>query len=180
MTDEPTKLFRLTEAQRSLINDALEIAYEEDMTGDFQGRVSPEDMLKLTGLFADPITKLDDQPVWLNPMFTEADQERIFDTMRDEVSDMSIRDLTHVMLDEASLAEVIGYALDDVEDFVMTIQHLANEGDDYASGEFMRNVTHPGEDNYAEHLDIAKRFKLIDPEETELTELGREFMGFYS
>lgn len=116
-------------------------------------------------------------PAWQLPMFTDQDREAIVASMMDEVADESVKDRAHDALEHLSLAETIAYVFpDDLEPLVEMLQRIDNKSDEeHITGEFLRE--HDDGDDYDTMLDFAVRMSLLNDDETELTDLGREFVG---
>lgn len=114
---------------------------------------------------------------WQLPMFTDQDREAIVASMMDEVADESVKDRAHDALEHLSLAETIAYVFpDDLEPLVEMLQRIDNKSDEeHITGEFLRE--HNDGDDYDTMLDFAVRMSLLNDDETELTDLGREFVG---
>lgn len=170
----PSKCYTLTEELRAELHSILEEVYEgcQNIT---EPEIPIETLLKL---FKDPIIEDVLVPYQL-PMFTDEDRQLMFNMVLAEAADISIRDMAELLMDDLSLISCIGYALPpqyDVEDLARMLQHLDNPEEDYLNGEFLRENDNDG-DGYAELLDYSKRMGLIDENETELTERGKEFVG---
>lgn len=126
-------------------------------------------------------------PYWRLPMFTPEDQNLIVTRVMEEISDCSMKDLAHNHLEDEDLINCIGYAMPspyEVNIMAELLQHMEHGGCEdpdhqCASGDFLRAHDDDGDD-YAGQLDFAKRMGLINEEETELTDRGREFVARFT
>lgn len=122
-----------------------------------------------------------------DPRFTEQDREYIWHTALDEACDMSTKDVAEILLDGYELVDCVVELLDedDREELASLLERVMSNDDEYCTVAYMREH----EDDLKsqgvphEHIDInrlfdfAKRMKLTNEDETEVTELGREFIA---
>jgi len=157
--------------QRSILLTALQgLDLQAPQLGIDRGEITT-----LLKLFASPIV----MPRY-DPRFTEQDQQSMFEAALDEGSDLSRKEIAQLVMDSWDLCSCVAACTiiageHSCEDLARMLQHFANEEETYVNGEFLRLNDDDG-DNYAALLDFAKRMKLINDDETELTELGREYM----
>lgn len=110
-------------------------------------------------------------PLWLtDPRFTKEDQDRIIQTVMEEISDAGVKDLAHSQLEQEPLIEVISYADTDAED---TCRVLFNWNNEVELQELAANMGAAGV-NMDDHVDFAMRMGLLD--DNGVTDLGREYM----
>jgi len=165
------KSYVLSEELRAELMSILEDVYEG-----YQGVSGPPIPIEtLMGIFREPITL--DVPIipWLSPPFTDEDRSRMIQDVMSEIQD-TLKGVAEHMLDGYEFLELVGYASPyDVDELVRMLQHLDNTEELYVTGEFLRE-SGEDEDDLPGQLDFAKRMGLINEEETELTELGKEFV----
>lgn len=170
---EPTMIFRLTEAQRAAVSDALDIAFEGYEEGDH----SPEVIASLA-LFDQP-GPTNDMPRY-DPRFNEIDQQSMWEGALEEAGDLSTKDIAQLVMDSWDLVSCIAACTvidgeHSCEPLAEMLQRIDNKGEEeYITGEFLRE--HDDGDGYPALLDFAKRMGLIDEAEENITDLGREYM----
>ncbi len=122
----------------------------------------------------------DKTPCWQLPMFTDKDREAMVSTWRDKLLDEDPRDWARAELEGLDLIDTIASIFpDDEEALVDVLRYLdPQQEDSFVSGEFLRE--NDDDDDYPSLLDFAKRMGLIDEQETEITDRGREFMERFS
>lgn len=162
------KSYQLSDAQRIIIHDALNHVISKGL---FRPGYAPE-FAEVFAMFqtehAEPAL------AWNDPRFTKADRDLMLICVEEEISG-STRDLAVEQLENEPLIECIGYADLDPLETANVLRYLAAGNPDYVNGEFLRLNDNDGDD-YSARLDYAKRMGLINEEETELTDLGREYL----
>lgn len=161
----------VTDRQRSILLTALQGL---DLHA-IQLGIEREEITTLLKLFAEP----DVMPRY-DPRFTEQDQQQMWEGALEEAVDLSTKEIAQLVMDGWDLCSCVaacsvidGHHI--CEDLARMLDHLRNPEETYVNGEFLRLNDNDG-DNYAGLLDFAKRMKLINDEETELTELGVEYV----
>lgn len=114
-----------------------------------------------------------------DPRFNEQDLQSMWEGALEEAGDLSTKEIAELVMDSWDLVSCIAACtvIDGnhvCEPLAEMLQHLANEGEDYVNGEFLR--LHDDGDGYPALLDFAKRMGLIDEAEENITDLGREYM----
>lgn len=113
-------------------------------------------------------------PIWRSPLFTDEEQDLMVNEKKDEISDC-LKDVAIEQLDREDFLDLMGYVID-IEEMVELLDHIGDQ-DDQVTGQFLRyHADHIGD---LEVLSQARRFKLINEEETEITDLGHQFVERY-
>jgi hypothetical protein len=115
-----------------------------------------------------------------DPRFNEQDQQLMFEGALEEGSDLGRKEIAQLVMDSWDLTSCIAACTiingeHRCEELAQILQRLDQPaGEDYVNGEFLRMHDDDGDD-YGLILDFAKRMGLINEEETECTELGKEY-----
>lgn len=167
---EYRKTYHLSEYERALIVDALDVAYDGDYPADGTEELMKIGNLKL--LFAEAVPAEEPTPLWRTDLFTDADRESLMVLVMEEISDC-IKDVAQEQLDNEPLIELVSYLDDDPEVTAECLKAIAEghaDMSDYESGE------------HAQHELAARtirRFGFAEqaPENCwNVTDLGREYM----
>lgn len=162
--------FEIDEDMRRRIKDALDIAYADE--GDEDQATVDKLMAMFNDRIPEPVNHLD------NPIFTNADRNTIVQVVMEEIQDC-VKDLAHQQIADEPLVELIGYACEDSCEMASMLSKFIGTVDvEPVDGEFLR--LHDDDDNYAGQLEWAKRMKLLNACEDDVTDLGREFISRWS
>lgn len=118
-----------------------------------------------------------------DPRFTDADKQLMWLAALDEAADLKVKEIAELVMDSWDMSSCVAACTviageHSCEPLAEMLQRIDNKGEEeYITGEFLRE--HDDGDGYPELLDYAKRMGLINVDETELTELGREYMGCF-
>lgn len=168
--------YTLNEYQRSLIADALDIAYDGDYYQSIRDDpTSQPDCTELT--LIDELKKIFEaqeltEPLWRKEPFTDEDRKNMLDMMMEEVRD-SVKSFAEDSLDQITdIAELVSYADMDPQVTAELLNYIFIDHcciEDYESGE------------HQQHVDAAafmRRMGLVNVEGS-LTEVGHRYLQEY-
>jgi len=115
-----------------------------------------------------------------DPRFTEQDLQQMWEGALEEGNDLGRKEIAELVMDGWDLTSCIAactvingeHRCDELAQILQRIDRRDEE--DYITGEFLRLHDDDGDD-YGLILDFAKRMGLINEDETEATELGKEY-----
>jgi len=161
----------LTDRQRSILLTALQGL---DLHA-VQLGIEREEITTLLQLFAEPLV----MPRY-DPRFIAADHQSMWEGALEEAADLSTKEIAELVMDNWDLVSCIAACsvIDGnhiFEPLAEMLQWIDNkEDEEYNTGEFLRE--HDNGDGYPALLDFAVRMSLLNDDETELTDLGHEFV----
>lgn len=164
--------YALNEYQRSLIADALDIAYDSDYCSAIKDDPADSELAIITQLkelFKEPHPP---KPLWRMEPFTDVDRANILDMMESEISD-DVGTIAQEALDDITdMAELVSYADIDPRETAILLECLVEEHtciEDYESGE------NPSHEQAAAFM---RRMGLIDSD-GKPTPLGIKYLTEY-
>ena len=145
---------------------------------DDQGELSHTWSERLGEFVASQLERGPTLPTIADERFTHADRIKIKREAERQVFDCQL-EIAQDLIGESDMLTLISWASKDPELLANILMSMRIELGPKVNGDFLRAHDDDG-DEYALHLDFAKRMGLIDEAEENVTPLGVEFMQRYS
>lgn len=171
----PTRSYRLTEAQRSIVMEGLQHVFMNTPNERYLMEIG-----EIVEMFRPEIITDEPNMPRYDPRFNEQDLQSMWEGALEEGSDLGRKEIAELVMDSWDLVSCIAACTvidgeHSCEPLAEMLQRIDNKGDEeYITGEFLRE--HDDGDGYPALLDFAKRMGLIDEAEENITDLGREYM----